>query len=84
MNQTQSSRSSMSHSRKNKKKTGARTRSTRAREKNTCLFSLLRRDSSPQIKQALVRAFARQHATLTQSGIPVGPALMMRGLSPGV
>ena len=77
MSQTQSSRSSMSHSRK--KKASARTRDTRARGKNTGVFSLLRRDSSPKIKQAIVIAFARELATLIESGIPVVQALVLTG-----
>lgn len=77
MNQTKTRRSSTSPSRK--KKTVARMRGTRARGKNTGVFSLLRRGSSPKIKQSIVIAFARELATLIESGIPVVQALVLTG-----
>ncbi|MCH8103293.1 MAG: type II secretion system F family protein, partial [Chloroflexi bacterium] len=79
MNQSRATNSYTSLS--SKRKTGARTRGARARgkRKGTSGFSFLRRDSSPKIKQAIVIAFARELATLIESGIPVVQALVLTG-----
>ncbi|MCH7734946.1 MAG: type II secretion system F family protein [Chloroflexi bacterium] len=77
MNRSQTSRPRTSLAR-NKKK-GARTRNARARGKSTGVFGMFRRDSAPKIKRAIVIAFARELATLIESGIPVVQALVLTG-----
>ncbi len=77
MNQSQTSRSRTSRARNTK--TGARTRNARARGKNTGVFGMFRRDSAPKIKRSIVIAFARELATLIESGIPVVQALVLTG-----
>ncbi len=79
MNQSQTSRSRY-------KKTGTRPRTARARSQKsqksqtkTGLFGAFRRDTQPKIKRAVVIAFARELATLIESGIPVVQALVLTG-----
>ena len=70
MTQTQASRSRT-------KKTGAHARG--ARGKNSGLFGLFKGDSAPKVKRAVMIAFARELATLIESGIPGVQALVLTG-----